>query len=75
MLKRLKEAKKLNISKAKFFIEIDFQKSMMSQEVLFQSDSTEYQVLLDEMREQFSFINDNNSWSSFFKNYSRNKIK
>ena len=35
---------------------------------MFQSDSAEYQVLLDEMSEQFSFINDNNAWSSFFKN-------
>ena len=59
--------KKLNISKAKLYRN-RFSKKYNESRVLFQSDSTEYQVLLDEMSEQFSFINDNNSWSSFFKN-------
>ena len=59
--------KRLNISKAKLYRN-RFSKKYNESRVLFQSDSTEYQVLLDEMSEQFSFINDNNSWSSFFKN-------
>ena len=59
--------KKLNISKAKLYRN-RFSKKYNESRVLFQSDSTEYQVLLDEMSEQFSFINDNNAWSSFFKN-------
>ena len=45
---------KLNISKAKLYRN-RFSKKYNESRVLFQSDSTEYQVLLDEMSEKFSF--------------------
>ena len=59
--------KKLNISKAKLYRN-RFSKKYDESRVLFQSDSTEYQVLLNEMSKRFSFIKDNDAWNSFFKN-------
>ena len=40
----------------------------MDSRVTFQSDSTEYQVLIDRINNEFSFIKDNDAWNNFFKN-------
>ena len=55
--------KRLNISKAKLYRN-RFSKKYNESRVLFQSDSTEYQVLLDEMSEQFSFINNSRAFET-----------
>ena len=64
---KIKESQgRLNISKAKLYRN-RFSKKYDESRVMFQSDSTEYQVLLAEMSDKFSFVNDNDSCNNFLK--------